>query len=135
MKKLKSLYHFLSRKRQTLHLDYPVKFKPRFGHGVNKAKSALYPIIDENRKEYASLLNLFNAYGTIFQRIKLFSDETDENQPAWNNEFLPGLDIIALYALVAEFNPKKYIEVGSGNSTKVVQIQMLLSVFLKFYPS
>ena len=121
MKKLKSLYHFLSKKRQTIHLDYPVKFKPRFGHGSNKSKSALYPIINENRTEYASLLSLFNAYGSIFQSIKLSSDETDENQPAWNNEFLPGLDIIALYALVAEFKPKKYIEVGSGNSTKVVR--------------
>jgi hypothetical protein len=121
MKKLKSLYHFLSKKRQTIHLDYPVHFKPRFGHGSNKTKSALYPIIDANREEYASLLNLFNAYGSIFQQIKLSSDETDENQPAWNNEFLPGLDIIALYALVAEFKPKQYIEVGSGNSTKVVR--------------
>jgi hypothetical protein len=32
---------------------------------------------------------------------------------------LPGLDIIGIYTLISEFKPKKYIEIGSGNSTKV----------------
>ncbi|MCH2229557.1 MAG: hypothetical protein MK105_04370 [Crocinitomicaceae bacterium] len=48
-------------------------------------------------------------------------NQTDENEPSWNNDFLPGLDIIALYSIVSEFKPKNYIEIGSGNSTKVVR--------------
>lgn len=47
--------------------------------------------------------------------------ETDENNPAWNNNFLPGLDIVALYGILAKFKPSKYIEIGSGNSTKVAR--------------
>jgi predicted O-methyltransferase YrrM len=39
--------------------------------------------------------------------------------PAWNNNFLPGLDMAALYMYIAERRPKKYMEVGSGNSTLV----------------
>jgi predicted O-methyltransferase YrrM len=31
------------------------------------------------------------------------------------------LDIIALYSLIRKLNPSKYIEIGSGNSTKVVR--------------
>lgn len=32
---------------------------------------------------------------------------------------MPGLDIIGIYTMISEFKPKKYIEIGSGNSTKV----------------
>lgn len=121
MKKLKSIYYFLSKKKQTIHLDYPVDFKPRFGHGTKNSKSVLYPIIDKNRADYKNRLTKFNEYASVFHNIKLSSDQTNENEPSWNNDFLPGLDIVALYALVSEYKPKNYIEVGSGNSTKVVR--------------
>ncbi|MDG1857699.1 MAG: class I SAM-dependent methyltransferase, partial [Emcibacteraceae bacterium] len=47
--------------------------------------------------------------------------EKDENLPTWNNEFLPGLDIVGIYGMIATKKPKKYIEIGSGNSTKVAR--------------
>lgn len=37
--------------------------------------------------------------------------------PHWN-EWLLGLDAIALYAFLCLNNPKRYFEIGSGNSTK-----------------
>ena len=69
MSLLKSIYYFLSKKRQTLHLDYPVDFKPRFGHGAKRTKSALYPIVDKNRAYYKELLGRFNNYSDVFQTI------------------------------------------------------------------
>ncbi len=45
--------------------------------------------------------------------------ETDNDKPAWNNGYLPGLDIIGIYTMLARFKPKRYIEIGSGNSTRV----------------
>ena len=39
--------------------------------------------------------------------------------PYWENDFLPAVDIAVLYAMVANNSPSKYIEVGSGTSTKV----------------
>jgi hypothetical protein len=54
------------------------------------------------------------------QEIKAYGKETDPAEPAWNNGFLPGLDIFALYALISEFKPGRFVEIGSGNSTKVV---------------
>jgi predicted O-methyltransferase YrrM len=37
----------------------------------------------------------------------------------YNNGFLPGMDIAMIYTIIRENKPTKYVEVGSGNSTKV----------------
>lgn len=118
MDKLKSLYRFISGKHQTVHLDYKVDSKPRFpttGHPQLKS------IIDANREDYKQRLTSFLAFSDHIQNIKDSSVEKDENQPAWNNEFLPGLDIVGIYGMIATQKPKKYIEIGSGNSTKVAR--------------
>ena len=47
------------------------------------------------------------------------SKVTDSKLPGWNNGFLPGIDIIAIYTMISYYKPKRYVEVGSGNSTKV----------------
>lgn len=47
------------------------------------------------------------------------ADETDPMAPVWNNGYLSGLDIAALYTFVREYKPAKYVEVGSGNTTRV----------------
>jgi hypothetical protein len=60
-------------------------------------------------------------YSPIFEDINKTDHESDQNAPTWNNDFLPGLDIVAIYGLLRELNPKQYIEIGSGNSTKVVR--------------
>lgn len=118
---VKSVYRFLSGKFQNVFLDYKVDFKPRFGHGAGGPHPKLNAIVDANRVEYASRLESFLNYAEVFQSIKKSDAEKDESQPAWNNEFLPGLDIIGIYGMLCDINPKQYIEVGSGNSTKVVR--------------
>jgi predicted O-methyltransferase YrrM len=117
---IKSIYRFLSPKFQTIFLDYKVSFKPRYGHGKPPNK-LLYNIINENRNSYIDLLTSFLSFKDIFFTIKTHNNETNENQPTWNNEFLPGLDIISIYGILNKYKPKKYIEIGSGNSTKVVK--------------
>lgn len=39
--------------------------------------------------------------------------------PAWENPFLTPLDMVALYGMLLEFAPARYVEVGSGMSTRV----------------
>jgi len=117
---LKSIYKFLSPKFQNVFLEYKVNFKPRSGYGKPNNK-ILYDIVNENRKGYAKLLNSFLAYKDVFYTINTAKLESDQNLPTWNNNFLPGLDIIGLYGIISTVNPKKYIEIGSGNSTKVVR--------------
>ncbi len=118
--KLKNLYKFLSPKWQKLYMEYPVDFKPRHGHG-KAPHGQLYSNINENRAVYRELLNEALKYTSVFQGINKQIDEKDQIQPAYNNQFLPGLDIIGIYTLLAKYNPERYVEVGSGNSTKVAR--------------
>ena len=115
---IKQLYRFLSPKFQNLFLDYPVDFKPRYGHG-KPPHAALYDIIAANRDTYQYLLSKALDLKEHIWEIKEAKRERDTTKPGWNNGFLPGLDIIGIYTMLAEFKPKKYIEIGSGNSTKV----------------
>ena len=57
-------------------------------------------------------------YREDFLRIPLQTDPAHPEEPAWCNGWLFGLDAAAIYGLLAEGNPKRYFEVGSGNSTK-----------------
>ena len=118
--KLKSIYRFISSRFQTIHLDYQVNPKPRAGHGL-QPHSILYDNINANRDRYASTLRDILHLSDAIQEIKEAKNEKDDNQPAWNNDFLPGLDIVALYGLISKHKPAKYIEIGSGNSTKVAR--------------
>lgn len=118
---LKSLYHFLSPKFQNLSLEYKVKFEPRYGHGKPPHK-LLYDVINSEREVYRGYLQASLKYKETFQSIKDMKDEQDTTKPVYNNNFLPGLDIVAIYTLLAEEKPKKYIEIGSGNSTKVAYL-------------
>lgn len=115
---IKQIYKFLNPRFQNLFLDYKVAFKPRYGHG-KPPHPELYRIIDENRSIYAELLSKALRFKENIWSIKPTDLESDPIKPTWNNGFLPGLDIVGIYTLLAEFKPKKYIEIGSGNSTKV----------------
>jgi hypothetical protein len=118
MEKLKSLYRFLSPKFKTLFLEYYVDFKPRYGHG-KPPHGQLYDIVNSNREEYSGFIRESLQFASKLHEIKENTVETDANKPAWNNGFLPGLDIWSIYSMLSIKKPKKYIEVGSGNSTKV----------------
>ena len=116
--RIKSVYKYLSPKYQNLFLEYKVDPKPRHGRS---AHSLLYEIINSNREIYAFYLKIFLEQKEKIQTIKTCDNESSETEPCWNNGFLPGLDIVALYSFIGIFKPKQYIEIGSGNSTKVVR--------------
>jgi hypothetical protein len=115
---LKKIYRFLNPRFQTLFLEYKVAFKPRHGHGL-PPHARLYDIVNANRAEYAGWLEKIRLYKPHLQSIRKADAVENPNEPGWNNGFLPGLDIMALYAVLAELKPRRYIEIGSGNSTKV----------------
>lgn len=93
-------------------------FKPRYGHG-KPPHHRLNDIIEANRQEYETNLELALNFKDNLHQIKQLKDETSPDLPAWNNGFLPGLDIVGIYTMLAKYRPAMYVEVGSGNSTKV----------------
>ena len=115
---MKKLYRFLSPKFQSLFSEYPVKMVPRYGHG-KPPHGELYEIIDKNRDEYRTFLKQTLELKEAIQEINKLEQESDLSSPGWNNGMLPGLDIVGIYAMLAIKKPKRYVEVGSGNSTKV----------------
>lgn len=115
---LKPLYRFLSPKFQTLFLEYPVDFKPRYGFG-RPPHPQLFEIINEQREAYKDYLQFCLKYKDNIQGIKPCNQEVNPKMPCWNNGFLPGLDMVTLYGMIQFYNPKTYLEIGSGNSTKV----------------
>lgn len=121
---IRDIYRFLSRKYQNVFLDYPVDMQPRYGHG-KQPNSALFDLINSRRVHYASLLEKVLSYSGNLQAIRHAQDETDASRPGWNNGFLPGLDIAVLYSMIAEKRPGRYVEVGSGNSTKVARMAVV----------
>lgn len=114
----KKIYQFLHPRYQSLFLEYKVQMKPRHGHGL-PPHARLYDIINAHRAEYAAWLEKIRQYKPQLQSIRKADAVQDASQPGWNNGFLPGLDIMALYTVLAELKPRRYVEIGSGNSTKV----------------
>ena len=115
---IKQLYRFLSPRFQNLFLDYKVDLKPRYGHG-KPAHPELLHIIESNRNQYREIIEKALSLKSFIQEIEDATREKDPVKPIWNNGYLPGLDIIGIYTLLSLFKPRKYIEIGSGNSTKV----------------
>lgn len=115
---IKQFYRFLHPRFQNLFLEYRVDLKPRYGHG-NGPHPELNELISAGRKGYAEWLQKALSYRDFLVQVKDLKAENDPSKPAWNNGFLPGLDMVMLYTFLAEGKPARYVEVGSGNSTKL----------------
>lgn len=116
MKFLRASYHYFLSVLQQLIFDYPTQLQPRYGHGL-PPHPGLLQIIEKHRDSYISWMNKAQPHLSQFQSLSL---NPSKNQlPHWVNGFLPGLDIIMLYTILVDLQPKKYIEIGSGNSTRV----------------
>lgn len=113
---IKSILKVLSPRHQSLFLEYKTEFKPRYT--PDKPHGELYKIINSEREAYKSLLHEVLQYKADYHNIR-DCKHTEGYEPCWNNEYLPGLDIIIIYALTCLKKPKRVVEIGSGNSTKV----------------
>lgn len=104
-------------KGQVIVLEYPVNPEPRYGHG-KPPHPELSKILQRNEKVYEDNLTSFMKFEKEFINIPLVSNQMGSKEPAWINGWLPGLDSISIYGHLAHKNPKRYIEIGSGYSTK-----------------
>jgi hypothetical protein len=65
------------------------------------------------------LARRFTAYHRELVAIPLaHGPGVDPSSPTWINGWFPPLDALVLYGLLASENPRWYVEVGSGNSTR-----------------
>ncbi|HEY6146176.1 MAG TPA: class I SAM-dependent methyltransferase [Thermoanaerobaculia bacterium] len=100
---------------RTVLLEYPVYASPRWGNGKPR-HAALHEILNRERPIYETMARRFREYARDLAQVPTNAD-AGSSEPSWNNPMLPSLDAIALYTLLCDKNPKRYFEVGSGNST------------------
>jgi hypothetical protein len=107
-------------KRGTCDFNYfrkKVLNKPRWGYN-NPPHTLLHDIINQRRTSYKKLLTTLVEYKQNFLRIPKYHDKSNRYEPHLDNHWLPGLDSFVLYSVLGIYKPDKFIEVGSGNSTK-----------------
>jgi predicted O-methyltransferase YrrM len=102
--------------RRPIFVDYRVRPAPRHGYG-RPEHPEITALIEKNRASYAELLTGFTAYADLLATIPSQGGKGLH----WHNGWLPGPDAVALYGLVTDRNPKRYLEIGSGNSTRFVR--------------
>jgi len=100
-------------------LDYPINPRPRWGHG-HPPHQRLHAILDRERERYRQHLRDIVALAPALQAIPLLPPD-DALAPAWSNPWFSGLDLAALYMFVNRHRPSRYIEIGSGWTTKVAR--------------
>ena len=106
---------------QVITIDYPVDPRPRYPIG-GEPHPELWAWFDGRRGACSEALRMLARHRIEFERIP---DETAEPEwPHWNQVWFTALDAMTLYALVANRQPRRIVEVGSGNSTKFARRAM-----------
>lgn len=102
-----------------LALQYPVDPTSRYGYS-QPPHEMLRAILDRNRQTYERYVRSIADFEPYFARIPLERSEASGDF-VWNNRYFQGLDAAALYMLTCQLNPKQYLEIGSGHSTRFVR--------------
>ena len=99
-----------------MEFDYP--YKPRMRDwDQSPAGNVCRRLIAEGTPRYREHLTALLACKAAFAAIPA-EEPADERVPFWSNTWFPPLDGICLSGMLARLNPRRYVEVGSGNSTK-----------------
>jgi hypothetical protein len=97
--------------------DYhPVTPLPRWGYG-HPSNSHVERALSENSDSIARILAKFNNYMDTFVTVPQSSDPAGSS-PYWANGWFENFDPVSLMGMILLHQPKRYFEIGSGNSTK-----------------
>lgn len=100
----------------TLQLEYSMVSQPRWGYG-RPSHRRIAEVIEAQRPVYRELLEQFVTYADELARVSL-EVTNDVTAPYWNNDFFKGLDALGLYGMLRTTKPERYVEIGSGISTR-----------------
>jgi predicted O-methyltransferase YrrM len=102
-----------------VNLDYPpsVENAPRYGHG-RPPNPGLEDLIRSQASGYGRIFETISSHADELARIEVSA--ADPREPSWVKGMISGLDGATFYALMRDRRPARYLEIGSGNSTKFV---------------
>ncbi len=98
-------------------LDYPIRPEPRYGEG-KPPHSELAALLASRDVAYKEMLSQFAQFSGNLEKITETESMNVVGEPYWDNPYFSALDAIILYSLLGSKRPSRYVEVGSGNSTK-----------------
>jgi len=107
--------HFMLPDGRVFALDYPVRPRVR-DFGAQGGGARLHRILANGTLRYRQYLRFWHSLTPFFRAIPL-GPTGDGKTPFWLNGWFPILDPISLCALLVHRRPRRYIEIGSGNST------------------
>lgn len=98
-----------------ISIDFPPNIKVRWGHG-SPPHSRIAGLLAEKLGVQVDFLKKCAAHYKEFESIQRAKE--NDTDPYWGQNWFPPLDGISLYTLIADARPARYMEIGSGNSTK-----------------
>lgn len=100
-----------------IFLDYPVRPMGRYTR--DQPHPLLYAMFDRERPSFEYWIGQMGNWTDRLAAIPARAhDGVESTEPNWLNGWFPGLDALMLYTLMAQNKPARFLEVGSGNSTK-----------------
>jgi hypothetical protein len=96
---------------------YEVHPKPRWGHG-SEAHPELRAVIEQGRAGYEAVLTRMARYRDLLHQVPHTGGQISPSMPYWYNGWFSALDAASLMCFLSDRKPRRYIEVGSGFSTK-----------------
>ena len=97
-------------------VDYDYRFAVRYGSG-RPPHPGLQSIIAAGRERYAALLSDVGEIAGDFGDVP-WGGAYQDAAPFWLNGWFPPLDAMILTQMLRRFDPARFVEVGSGVSTK-----------------
>ncbi|WP_376091277.1 class I SAM-dependent methyltransferase [Roseomonas sp. CCTCC AB2023176] len=97
-----------------IEMDYAVR--PRSRHGWGRPPHAqLLAGLRRGNERYKTVLESFLPL--VDQAAEIAAGPGESGQPHWLNDWFPAFDAISLYGFIATRRPRRFVEIGSGNST------------------
>ncbi len=100
--------------------EYPYSPRPRPFSGT-RGGERIVALLEAARPRFSAVCRSMLENEEWFRRIPTRNRGLDDPAPGWINGMQPALDGMLLYTLARRLNPRTYLEVGSGNSTKFVR--------------
>jgi predicted O-methyltransferase YrrM len=108
----------MNRGGHPIYLDYPISPAARYGWG-RPTHCGLTELLERNRARYVALIDGLAECGAGLSAIPVHAASAEA--PYWQNGYLQDLDAAMAYAIPKLFGSRRYVEIGSGNSTKFVR--------------
>jgi Methyltransferase domain len=97
--------------------DYhPVNPNPRWGFGKS-SHAAMHAALDKSRASFAAVLDTIGSNRNALHAVP-YAEVPIRLDPFWNNPWFSCLDAAALVSFLLERRPPRYLEIGSGHSTR-----------------